>query len=168
MTDDLKYNYWRELSWRRQLSPSEEAELRVWLEAHAAAQADWVTEAELNQALIGLPDVPMPSNFTRRVLRAVEADGAPENHRRRRPWFVWQQRKRWLPKMAFATVVLGAGLIFYDKGSSAAQRARLVASVVAVSDVTSLPSPTILKDFDAIRALDPSPSVDLELLHLLK
>jgi anti-sigma factor RsiW len=168
MTDDLNCNPWREVSWRRQLTPSEQAQLAAWLAAHPAARADWATDTQLNQALSRLPDVALPSNFTARVLQAVERHDLSDAHRRGLRWFVWERRKRWLPKMGFATVLLGVGILSYHQVSPAAQRARLVASVVAVSDVTSLPNPTILKDFDAIRVLDPSPAADLELLRLLK
>jgi len=43
----------------------------------------------------------------------------------------------------------------------------LAQSVVTVSGVASLPGPKILKDFEAIRALDQTPP-DVELLRLLK
>ena len=61
MTNDPLYHRLRELSWRRKLTDSEEAELRAWLAAHPEAQAGWEVEAELNQALGRLPDAPVSS-----------------------------------------------------------------------------------------------------------
>ena len=49
-----------------------------------------------------------------------------------------------------------------------AQRHKLVESVAAVSAVASLPSPDVLKDFDAIRASNPTPRPDEQLLTVLQ
>ncbi len=81
MSNDPTYNRLRELSWRRKLTGAEEAELRAWLAAHPDAQADWEAEAGLNAALGRLPDAPVPSNFTARVLQAVEREAAAELRR---------------------------------------------------------------------------------------
>ena len=113
MTNDPIYNRLRELSWRRKLTAAEAAELQAWLAAHPEARADWEAEAGLNEALGRLPDAPVPSNFTARVLQAVEREAAAEL-RRRRTWQVWL-RWRWLPKAAVAAVVLGAGLVSYQQ-----------------------------------------------------
>jgi hypothetical protein len=45
---------------------------------------------------------------------------------------------------------------------------QLAKSVAAISEVSSLPGPEILKDFDAIRQLTPTPPPDTELLALLQ
>ena len=166
MTDDPIYNHLRELSWRRKLTGAEEAELRAWLAAHPEAQASWEAEAGLNAALGRLPDVPVPSNFTARVLRAAEREAAAELRRHGWKRWVWP-RLRWLPKAAFAAIILGMGLISYRQ-VQAARLAEYAHSVAAVSDVSSLPSPDILKDFDAIRVSNPTPSPDEQLLAVLK
>ena len=49
-----------------------------------------------------------------------------------------------------------------------AQRKNLVESVAVVSAVSSLPGPDILKDFDAIRASNPNPTADEQLLAALQ
>ncbi len=41
-------------------------------------------------------------------------------------------------------------------------------SVAAVAGVSSLPEPEILKDFEAIRVLQPTPPADLQLLMLME
>jgi anti-sigma factor RsiW len=166
MTNDPIYTHLRELSWQRKLTEAEEAELRTWLAAHPDAQADWEAEAGLNAALERLPDVPVPSNFTARVLQAVEREAAVQ--RRRSAW-TWGGRPwlRWLPKAAFAAVILGAGLVSYHQ-FQAARFAAYARSVAAVSEVSSLPSPEILQDFDTIRVLNPTPPPDEQLLALLK
>jgi ferric-dicitrate binding protein FerR (iron transport regulator) len=166
MTDDPIFNQLCELSWRRKLTGAEEAELRAWLAAHPEAQADWRTEAGLNSALGRLPDVPVPSNFTARVLQAVEREAAAELRRGEPQWQFWR-RRRWLPGAAFAAVILGAGLFSYHQFHAARLR-EYVNSVAAVSDVSSLPSPEVLKDFDAIRASSPRPLPDEQLLAVLE
>ena len=162
MSDDPLYNRLRELSWRRQLTGPEQAELRDWLSAHPAAQADWEAEAELNASLSRLPDAPVPGNFTARVLQAVERDAAAELRGREGRWLVWPWR-RWLPRVALAVVVVGVGFVSYQKVDASSRR-KLAESVAMVSSVSSLPSPDILKDFDAIQALTLTPPPDEELL----
>ncbi len=166
MTNDPIYNHLRELSWRRKLTPAEEAQLRAWLAAHPDAQADWEADAGLNAALGALPDTPVPSNFTARVLQAVEREAAAGQRRSGWNWPAWP-RLRWLSRVALTASVVSAGvvscLVIQD-----AQRKRLVDSVVAVSAVTSLPGPEVLKDFDAIRASNPTPHPDEQLLTALQ
>ena len=166
MSSDPTYNHLRELSWQRKLTGAEEAELRAWLAAHPDAQADWEAEAGLNAALGRLPDPPVPSNFTARVLQAVEREAAAEVRRSEQNGWLWR-RFRWLPKSAVAAILLGAGLISY-RHFQAARLAEYAQSVAAVSDVSSLPSPEILKDFDAIDRLSATPSPDEQLLALLE
>lgn len=164
MSNDPIYNRLRELSWRRKLTDAEEAELRAWLAAHPDARADWEAEAGLEAVLGRLPDAPVVGNFTARVLQAVEREAAVESRRpewRRWPWL------RWLPKAALAASVLAAGLVSYLLIQNA-ERKRLVESVAVVADVSSLPSPEILQDFDAIRASNPRPAPDQQLLEVLK
>jgi anti-sigma factor RsiW len=166
MTNDPIYKHLRELSWQRRLTGPEEAELRAWLGAHPEAQADWDAEAGLNASLSRLPDVPVPGNFTARVLQAVEREAAaelrwPRGKSLARLWL------RWLPRVAFAAVVVGAGLVSYHE-VQAAHRKNLAESVAVVSAVSSLPGPDILKDFDAIQASNPSPAPDEQLLAVLQ
>jgi anti-sigma factor RsiW len=166
MSNDPMYQRLRELSWRRRHTGPEEAELRAWLSAHPEAQADWDAEARLNASLSHLPDAPVPGNFTARVLQAVERDAAAELRGREGKWLVWPWR-RWLPRVALAVVVVGAGFVSYQK-VDAANRRKLAESVAVVSSLSSLPSPDILKDFDAIQALNSTPPPDEELLFVFQ
>jgi hypothetical protein len=166
MTNDPIYNHLREESWRRKLTNAEEAELRTWLATHPEARADWQAEAGLNAGLGRLPDAPVPSNFTARVLQAVEREAAAELRRPQGNWLTWLWL-RWLPGAALAAMVVGVGLLSFHQVQSA-HRKKLVESVAAVSAVSSLPSPDILKDFDAIRALNPNPAPDEQLLVVLQ
>ena len=162
MNNDPIYNRLRELKWRRELAGVEEAELRAWLQAHPEARTDWEAEAGLAAALDCLPDAPVPSNFTARVLQAVEREAAVEP-RRSLGWL----RRRWLPRAAFATSVAMAGLVSYLLIQNA-ERKKLAESVATVANVSSLPGPDILQDYDAIRASNPATTPDEQLLVLLK
>jgi ferric-dicitrate binding protein FerR (iron transport regulator) len=162
MTDRRLYTELRERAWRWKLSPSEEAQLQDWLAAHPEDLADWEAETALNSSLAALPEAPVPSNFTARVLDAAQR--APKELGGVRPR--WWPRLAWLPRVAFACVVLGLGLFSYHRMQESEHR-ELVRTVSVLSDVASVPSPEILKDFEAIQALD-TPAADQELLRLLQ
>jgi anti-sigma factor RsiW len=166
MSNDRIYKHLRELSWRRKLTGPEQAELRAWLATQPETQVDWETEAGLNAALRRLPDVPVASNFTARVVQAAEREAAAQARRQAGSWRGWL-RRRWLPKAALTATLVSAGmvscLLIQD-----AQRKNLAESVAAVSAVSSLPSPEVLKDFDAIRASDPTSTPDEKLLMVLE
>jgi anti-sigma factor RsiW len=164
MSNDPTYNRWRELSWRRKLSDAEQAELQAWLAAHPEARAEWEEDAALEAALKRLPQAPVPSNFTARVLQAAERETAAE---RRRPEGRTWRWARWLPRAAFAASMLAAGLLSYLLVQRA-ERQRLAESVAVVADVSSLPSPEVLQDFDVIRVSNPTVTPDEELLAVLK
>ncbi|SRR5258706_9108188 len=167
MINDPFYNRLRELGWRGELTAADEKELHAWLAAHSEAQSEWRAEERLTEALGRLPDVPVPTNFTARVLQAVELEAAAAGRSPSARGPKWHWPRRWLSRAALAAVVLGAGLISVHE-VRVARRAELAQSVAAVSEVSSLPSPEILKDFEAIRALNRTPSADEELLALLQ
>jgi anti-sigma factor RsiW len=165
MNNDPLYQRFRELSWRRKLTGAEEQELQTWLAAHPEAQADWETEAGLNEALRQLPNVPVPSNFTARVLQAVEREEAaarPRSGASPQGWLA-----RWFPRMGFAALLLSLGVGSYRVGELARTN-QLATSIQTVAEVSPAPNPDLLKDFDAIRALPSTPAPDVELLALLQ
>ncbi len=161
MTDRRLYSELCELAWRRKLTPAEDAQVRDWLAAHPEDRADWEMELALNDGLTSLPDAPMPSNFTARVLQeaARQPLRAP-----RRPWW---PRLAWLPRVAFACLVLGLGVFTYERMQES-ERREVVRSVSVISDVAAVPSPEALKDFEAVRVLDHTPPPDEDLLRLLQ
>jgi anti-sigma factor RsiW len=167
MTKDPLYEQLRETSWRRKLTPAEESLLDKWLSAHPEAQAEWDSEAALNESLAALPNAPVASNFTARVVQAaqreyVELEKIAARSHERAAWWM-----RFVPRIALASVVLGAGLISYNH-IQAARRTEWARSLATVSQISSLPSPEILNDFDAIAALSSSPSADEELLRVMQ
>jgi|SRR5437773_158746 len=164
MNDQAK-DQLRELNWRRPLTEAEQAQLRGWLETDREERADWEAEARLTEGLSQLSDAPLPSNFTARVLEAVERDAAASSRRRRRArissWL------RWAPRIAFAGLVGAAGFFSYQRFHEARVRADVRASVEVVSSVPSMPGPEILENFEAIRVFSSS-AADEKLLTLLQ
>ena len=173
MNNDRPYDELREANWRRPLRAAEEAELRAWLEAHPQAQADWEAELALSDALRRLPEAPLASNFTSRVLQAVERDTAAQSTRQASlgaNWYRWL-RLRWLPRVAVAAVVVVAGLFSYHHVVDQRSAQRWARPLEVVSGVP-VPNPEVLEDFDAIQAFNraPAPNAgpDEELLTLLQ
>lgn len=165
MNDDLVYRRLRETAWRRKFTAAEQAELRAWLAAHPDARDDWENEDALSGLLARMTDVPVPSNFTARVLQAVERD-AGANDRERAPRWVWTWRVL-VPRATVTALMVGTALFAYQR-HALAQRVELAQSVATVADVRSLPSPQFLEDFDVIRRLLPTPPADKDLLALMQ
>ena len=158
---EFDYKTLLEKRWRQKLTAAEEASVRAWLAQHPESKADWDLETQLAEALHKLPDVPVPSNFTARVLQAVEA-AAPRPPEKSLPWFL----RVLVPRAAVAAVILGVGLLYHER--TTAKRAALVQGVKAVAGVSSLPSPEILLNFDTIRQMPASTGPDPELIALMK
>jgi anti-sigma factor RsiW len=156
----------REAAWRRPLTEAERAELAAWLAAQPETRTDWQAEDSLNKALRRLPDVPMPSNFTARVLQAVEREEAAAGRARKSAWRSFDVR-RWLPRFAVGAVAVVAVLVSVHS-YTIASRAKIVQSVAVLSEITPSPSPDLLADFDSIRKLNAPQGADTELLDLLQ
>ena len=163
MKDNELHSKLRESSWRRKLTETEQAELRAYLAANPDARADWEMESALNAALTRLPDAPVPSNFTARVLQAVEREEA-------RPR-AWSWRWNWhtlVPRVAFAAVVITFTGLAFQHHEIYSQRATLARNVALVTGGQSMPSPEALENFDAIRRMSQPQHADDELLALMQ
>jgi anti-sigma factor RsiW len=167
MKEDSSYQRLREACWRGKLTPAQEAELRAWLAAHPEARTDWQAEEALTESLARLPHVPVPSNFTARVLRAARAAGPSDLRRSPGLSGFWRWRLRWLPRAAVTAVVLCAGLLSYQH-IQGVRRGEIRQSLITLSEVPSLADPEVLQDFDAIQALSQTPAADEELLQLFR
>ena len=163
MKDDPVLRSLRETAWRRPLTPAETGELRRRITSDPEALAEWQVEARLSRAVAGLPDAAMPSNFTASVLQAIER----ETGRRQTSSQPWWSLRRWLPRVAFASVLLAVGMVGMRQYERAAQE-RMADSVAVISPLGALPTPEALADFDAIRRLGSEPAADVELISLLQ
>jgi len=160
MKDEPLQNPLRELAWRRKLTDAEKAGLR----AQPEARADLELESRLSEALACVPDAPMPSNFTARVLQAVEREEA--RGARTRSWS-WHWRAL-VPRVAVAVAVVGLAGLAYQR-HALDKRAEFAEDMVLLAQAQPVPSVEALKNFDAIQRLSQTtPHADDELLALLQ
>lgn len=161
------YQELREISWRRKLTPEEEAQLQGWLAAHPDKQADWDLEQSLCEQLRHLSNAPLSSNFTSQVMQTLDAELARHEREGRgsRNWLRWLHRLA--PRLAPVSLALVAAISFFvyhrsDNNPQQQQQAHVietVARVAAAGDV--VPSPDILADFEAIEKLPFASDEDL-------
>lgn len=141
--------------WRRSLSEAEREALR--------AQPDLEMEARLTSALARIPDTPVPSNFTARVLAAIELEEAAVA--RSRNWTLhW--RRLWPRVAVIATVLIFAGGSLQWRTASL-QRMALARSVALVA-AQPLPNVDALENLDAIQRMSQPVHADGELLAALQ
>jgi anti-sigma factor RsiW len=155
------------------LTADERAAFRAYLLAHPQAQADWEEEQDLDRLSNQLPDVPVSSNFTARVLVAAQretsreqatATSSPAITTNPGAWWRWFLR----PQAAFvAAALIAVGLLAYRQ-QRALKHAEMAESLAKFADTTALPDVEALKNFEAILRLSQMPvSPDDELLRKL-
>jgi hypothetical protein len=163
---DEHYQEIKEAGWRRTLNRDEEAALQKILAAHPAAQEAWREEAALNRLLQHWPAPPVSSNFTARVLQAVQAAPAPHT------WRDWFAPVQWLPEgrawqVAMCAMMVCLGL-FSFREYQVMHRARMARELAGVSRVAALPPMEWLKDFDTINRINQVKVADDDLLAALE
>jgi negative regulator of sigma E activity len=117
---------------------------------------------ELRELLSRLTDAPVPSNFTARVMQAVEFEElqATRTHGWRWSWHSL------LPRVAVTvTVVVAAGFALY-RHEVYNQRVEIAKDVVLVANTQPLPSMDALQNFDAIQRMSQPAHADEGLLAL--
>jgi hypothetical protein len=142
----------RESLWRRKPADAERAKL--------SAEPDLAAEARLTAALAKTPNVPVASNFTARVMDAIERE--EQLAARARGWR-WSWRFMF-PRVAMAAAVLvfsGVSIQHYEANS---YRHEMIRTVVMVTGDKSAPSVDVLKDFDVIQRMSQSAHADGDLL----
>lgn len=165
MGTDPLYEKLREISWRRKLTSVEERQLREWLAAHPEVQDTFELETGLTEALRKMTEVPVASNFTARVLQAVEREARADAREQEKRWTIWRRLPRWLPKVASATLVVTVvGSVYLYNQNVEARQKELVQRLAKVP----LPSPEILTNFEAIRMVSTTPAPDEQLLALFQ
>jgi len=160
MKNELPQNPLFELTWRRKLTDAEKAGLR----ANPEARADLELESRLSEALARVPDAPVPSNFTARVLQAIEREEA----RGAQTWSWFWYWRTLVPRVAVAAAVVGfAGLAYHQHEFD--QRVALANDVALLAQAQPVLSFEVLRNFDAIQRLSQTtPRADDELLALLE
>lgn len=150
--NETEYRELMEASWRRPLTEAEEARLQAFLAAHPDEQAKWESELSLNQLLEQLPDVPVASNFTARVVQAAQREAARPAAR---PFL--QRLRHWLmPRratgVAWAGVAVAVCVTWFAVHQ--AETTRRANELVVISRAVAVVSdPSVRENFDAIQRL---------------
>jgi hypothetical protein len=150
------------LSMKPALPPDDEARIEAFLATHPEARATWEEERALGRALQALPDVPVSSNFTARVLQAVDLEGTRAGREQtKRGWL----RAFW-PRLSWAGLATLLAFFFVHE-VRVRKQAQVAGDVILISkDSSKLPSAEVLRDFDAINQM--RAASDDELLVVLK
>lgn len=118
-------------------------------------------QRQLRELLSRLPDAPVASNFTARVLHAIEAE-----EMRRSGWHLmgWNWRV-FFPRITVTAAAAGIAAVAFYQHEIAAQRHEIGRDVYVVA---SQPMPGIeaLKNFDAIQRMGQTARPDEDLLAL--
>ncbi len=147
-TPELRESLWRKLSAAERAALSARPELKL--------------EARLTDALAQLPNAPVPSNFTARVLDAIELEEAGAARSQARGWH-WNWRLLW-PRVAVTAAVLlfaGFGLQQHELG---VRRAEMAKSLSVVASANTVPDVDALNNFDVIQGMSQSGRADNDLL----
>ncbi len=175
--NDSFYKDLVEASWRRRLTPAEEAQLQSYFAIHPDKQAEWEEEAALNDSLRHLKDAPVASNFTAQVMLALDRETAPTLSAKD-PYTFWERfsagagalLRRYAPRFAAAALVIGSsyfGLHQYQAYNNRQVTEKMFATIGEVASV--LPSPEVLQDFDTINQMRDTAKVsDQDLLAVLE
>lgn len=168
--NESEYQALIEASWRRSLTDDEQARLDAWLRVHPEAHNEWEVESALNRLLEQLPEAPVSSNFSARVLQAVERESAAAARRESKS--ILDRLKQWLwrpaPRVAWALLVAGLlGFGYHQHQTNV--RGEMARGLSVLANVATLSDPAVLQDFEAIKRLGESaPGDDEELYALLQ
>jgi len=173
--NESDYNGLVERLARSPLAPKELASVREYLAQNPERTVDWELECELDRILRGLPDAPLSSNFTARVLSQVQRTEEKERTERRR--HVLSRVVGWLGspahawQMGVAMLMLTVGLVVHHQYRMV-NRSLLAHNVAAVSDLTAGKNLQLWQDFRCIYYIaklpEASPAEDDDLLNALK
>jgi hypothetical protein len=149
----------RELLWRRPLKDAERAEaakLPEW-------RAELEVETQLTEALEHLPLVQVSSNFTARVLQAIDREEArPQRRAWQLPWL------RWLPRMAVPVVLAAFAVVSWQHHEMNQHRTAIAQSVALVAGTSALPGVEALNNYEVIQRMSQSQHADETLLALMQ
>lgn len=146
--DNLRESLWRQTPAKGELRGQPELEV----------------EAKLTAMLGKIPDAPLPSNFTARVLDSIDLDEMQTTRARARGWN-W---RRLFPRFAVATAIflfIGIGFVRYEQNL---HRQEIAKSLAMVARTDTLPSVEALENLDAIQRMSQSAHADGDLLAVMQ
>ncbi|MGD1083562.1 MAG: hypothetical protein ABSA47_02285 [Verrucomicrobiota bacterium] len=161
-----KFQELTDSAWRRPLTPDEQAQLLRHLGDHPLARAQWEQDAALTRHLNRLPPAPISSNFTARVMRAVQRPPP------RRSWLGRLDFASWLPSGWMPRAAVGAAMVclclLTIRQYQIIQRQNMARDLARVSRLAALPPVDWLQNFDTIARLDRVKVADDDLLYVLQ
>jgi hypothetical protein len=165
--DDEQFKRIKEAGWRRPLTPDERAALQNALSNDPVERQSWEEELALTSLLDRLPDAPVSSNFTARLMQAVGKEKPARHH-----WWNWFAPSEWLPerwpaRVAMCSMMLCLGVVSFRE-AQLMHRAKVAQELAGVSRVAKLPRMDWLKDFDTINRISQVKVADDELLAALQ
>ncbi len=147
----------------RDLTDAELAKLERWLAANPDEQAEW--EA-LDRLLVALPDAPVASNFTARVLDEVRRAEVP-GPALGQAWWRKLLAPQFSPIQIASAAALAMVVVVGYQSYLNRNRAEMAASLHAVATIAEM-APGLLRDFEAIEAIRQADPIDEELWAALK
>src|SRR4051794_32894133 len=96
------------LSLKRELTPDDHARIEATLGAYPELRERWESDAALGRMLRALPDVPVSSNFTSGVLKAIDLDERKTTRGARSRWSEWLRRVQPRLSWGFAMALIVA------------------------------------------------------------
>lgn len=167
MNQPSEYEDLLSIRWIRELNGREQNRLARLLSADPGWQARWEEDMRVLEAVRRLPDVPVASNFTSRVLEALPDEAGDPSPAplspTKRSWF---RRLAWAPKwgLGFGFASILALAVFYGEYKRA-KSMRLVESLTVITESKTAPIMEELQHFEFIQELAPVPlEVDWELI----
>ena len=149
------------------LTPDQEAQLQRYLVTHPDERGEWEEELALNQLLGRIPDAPVSSNFTSRVLQSIRQSAPPDRVTAPALWRNLLVRG-WQAKVAAGLALVCVGVFTYHEQELATQR-DLARHLAKIAKETPTPPLELLQNFDAIERLNQVPvTVDRELVAALQ
>jgi anti-sigma factor RsiW len=161
-----EFNQLIDAAWRRSLTPEEQGRLRRYLAGHPLARAQCDEEVALTRTLNRLAPAPISSNFTARVMQAVERAPARRTWLRRLDLDAWLPAG-WMPRLALGAAMVCVSLLTIREYQDI-QRKQMARDLASVSRLAALPPVDWLRNFDTIDRLNRVKVADEDLLSALQ
>src|SRR5689334_5176828 len=159
--NDSEYQALIEESWHHPLTPDEQSRLDGWLAANPAGRLDWEMDLALTRELQRLPDAPLASNFTAQVMQAVDRESRSAARRNSFAEQIMQWFRRPAARLAWAMVLIGAGLFGYQQ-HRVNVRDEMAKGLSVLASMATLSDPAVFENFDAVRSLSRAAPTDDE------
>ncbi len=128
------------------------------------AEPDLELETRLTEGLGQIPNATVASNFTARVMAAVDREEAARAASSQRPWN-WRVL---LPRVAATAAILVFTGTVWERYEVRSQRSMLVRNIAQVTYSKQVPSLDAIYNFDAIQRMSQPVTADKDLLAILQ